>query len=177
MKKGLRAKLDASESISSIYLSVRPSICLSLCRYRCPKRAVGGEYSEDGQDAMICLLCGKLLCTNSYCCQQTIEVEDSDRPVRVGGFTHHIQRYCVCVHVRVCAHVRVCMFMCVCACSCVCSFTTAPLPSCGAGMGMALWILEAFVVIIDATNISSVNGCMITSPYLDEYGESDPGLR
>ncbi len=44
-------------------------------------------------------------------------------------------------------------------------------------MGMALWILEAFVVIIDATDVTSVKGCMVPSPYLDEYGEADPGLR
>ncbi len=73
----------------------------SLCHCRCPNRVVGGEYSDDGQEAMMCLLCGKLLCTNSYCCLQTVELENKSHPVRIGGFTHHIQR-CVCMCVSVC---------------------------------------------------------------------------
>ena len=54
-----------------------------------------------------------------------------------------------------------------------------PLPpcSCGVGMGMALWVLEAYVVLLDATDVNHVKGCTMTPPYLDEYGESDPGLR
>ena len=49
--------------------------------------------------------------------------------------------------------------------------------SCGAGLGMALWILESFVVLLDATDPTNVKGCTVTPPYLDEYGEADPGLR
>jgi len=44
-------------------------------------------------------------------------------------------------------------------------------------MGMALWILEAYIVLLDATDLNNVKGCTITPPYLDEYGEPDPGLR
>ena len=51
------------------------------------------------------------------------------------------------------------------------------LPRCGDGVGMALWILEVYVVLLDATNIRHVKGCTLTPPYLDQYGESDPGLR
>lgn len=48
---------------------------------------------------------------------------------------------------------------------------------CGAGIGLALWILESYVVLLDATNIHNVKGCTVTPPYLDEYREPDPGLR
>jgi hypothetical protein len=48
---------------------------------------------------------------------------------------------------------------------------------CGAGIGMALWVLESYVVLMDATNVHSVKGCTLTPPYLDEYREPDPGLR
>ena len=30
---------------------------------------------------------------------------------------------------------------------------------------------------LDATNASHVQGCTLTPPYFDEYGEADPGLR
>lgn len=48
---------------------------------------------------------------------------------------------------------------------------------CGVGVGMALWIQESYVVLLDATDIHNVKGCTLTPPYLDEYGETDPGLR
>ena len=48
---------------------------------------------------------------------------------------------------------------------------------CSNGLGMALWILEAYVVLLDATDLHHVKGCTLTPPYLDQYGESDPGLR
>ncbi len=48
---------------------------------------------------------------------------------------------------------------------------------CGSGIGIALWILESYVVLLDATNVHNVKGCTLTPPYLDEYGETDPGLR
>jgi hypothetical protein len=42
---------------------------------------------------------------------------------------------------------------------------------------MALWILESYVVLLDVTDVHNVKGCTVTPPYLDEYGETDPGLR
>jgi len=42
---------------------------------------------------------------------------------------------------------------------------------------MGLWIQEGFVVLLDATDLHRVRGCTLIPPYLDEYGESDPGLR
>ena len=48
---------------------------------------------------------------------------------------------------------------------------------CGDGLGVALWILEGYVMLLDATDLHHVKGCTLTPPYFDEYGESDPGLR
>lgn len=48
---------------------------------------------------------------------------------------------------------------------------------CGAGIGLALWILESYVVLLDASNVQNIKGCTLPPPYLDEYGEADPGLR
>ena len=77
--------------------------------FQCPQRAGGGEYGDDGQAAMLCLICGKMLCTNSYCCQKVVEVEGEERSeeekLRIGGFTQHAQRF---------ASARVCVCVCVC---------------------------------------------------------------
>ena len=48
---------------------------------------------------------------------------------------------------------------------------------CGGGFGVALWILESYVVLLNATELHHVRGCTVTPPYMDEYGEPDPGLR
>ena len=64
--------------------------------FQCPQRSDGREYSDDGQAAMLCLVCGEMLCTNSYCCQKVVEVEGEERneedKIRIGGFTQHAQR-------------------------------------------------------------------------------------
>ena len=49
--------------------------------------------------------------------------------------------------------------------------------SCGAGFGMGLWIRECRVVLINAVDVEVTRGCLMPAPYLDEYGESDPGLK
>lgn len=49
--------------------------------------------------------------------------------------------------------------------------------SCGGGFGIAVWVLECYVVLLDATDLHNVRGCTLTPPYIDEYGEADPGLR
>ena len=63
--------------------------------FQCPQRAGGREYS-DGQAAMLCLVCGEMLCTNSYCCQKVVdegEEQSDEEKLRIGGFTQHAQRY------------------------------------------------------------------------------------
>jgi len=48
---------------------------------------------------------------------------------------------------------------------------------CGGSVGMGLWILECYVVLMNAMDLEDVRGCILPAPYLDEYGESDIGLR
>ena len=62
--------------------------------FQCSKRVVEESYGDDGQAAMMCLICGAMLCTNSYCCQTEVEKEDAmdDKKTRIGGFTQHTQR-------------------------------------------------------------------------------------
>lgn len=103
--------------------------------FECPRTAlIGGDGS---QAAMLCLLCGEMICTNSYCCRKTLEEDDG---IQIGGLTQHSQ-------------------------------------ICGGGFGVALWILESYVVLLNATELHHVRGCTVTPPYMDEYGEPDPGLR
>ncbi|KAM4661879.1 E3 ubiquitin-protein ligase UBR1 [Discoglossus pictus] len=45
--------------------------------------------------------------------------------------------------------------------------------SCGAGVCMFLKIRECKVILIEG----KTRGCMYPAPYLDEYGETDPGLK
>lgn len=63
--------------------------------FQCSKRLVDEAYGDDGQAAMLCLVCGTMLCTNSYCCQIEVIKEDSmdsDKKTRIGGFNQHAQR-------------------------------------------------------------------------------------
>lgn len=64
--------------------------------FQCSKRLVEENYADDGQAAMMCLVCGTMLCTNSYCCQTEVEKENAidNKKARIGGFTQHTQRYC-----------------------------------------------------------------------------------
>ena len=48
---------------------------------------------------------------------------------------------------------------------------------CGGSVGMGLWILECYMVLMNAMDLEDVRGCILPAPYLDEYGESDIGLR
>ena len=48
---------------------------------------------------------------------------------------------------------------------------------CGAGFGIALWIFECYVVLINSADMHNVRGCTISPPYIDEFDEPDPGLR
>ena len=48
---------------------------------------------------------------------------------------------------------------------------------CGGSVGMGLWILECYMVLMNAMDLDDVRGCILPAPYLDEYGESDIGLR
>ena len=55
---------------------------------------VAGDQTGDSQMPMLCLVCGDVICSRSYCCQVEVKVE-GEEPIKIGGFTDHVQR-CVC---------------------------------------------------------------------------------
>ncbi|XP_036402370.1 E3 ubiquitin-protein ligase UBR2 [Megalops cyprinoides] len=93
--------------------------------FTCPKS--GGDKSRA---PTLCLVCGTMLCSQSYCCQTELESED------VGACTAH-------------------------------TF------SCGAGVGIFLRVRESQVLFL----AGKTKGCFYAPPYLDDYGETDQGLR
>uniref|UniRef100_A0A8C7SJ68 E3 ubiquitin-protein ligase n=1 Tax=Oncorhynchus mykiss TaxID=8022 RepID=A0A8C7SJ68_ONCMY len=112
------------------YLSL-PSNLLQLFHeslshtHQCPKS--GGDKSRA---PTLCLVCGSMLCSQSYCCQTELEGED------VGACTAH-------------------------------TF------ACGAGVGIFLRVRESQVLFL----AGKTKGCFYAPPYLDDYGETDQGLR
>nr|XP_042121710.1 E3 ubiquitin-protein ligase UBR2 [Peromyscus maniculatus bairdii] len=93
--------------------------------FSCPKS--GGDKSRA---PTLCLVCGSLLCSQSYCCQAELEGED------VGACTAHTY-------------------------------------SCGSGAGIFLRVRECQVLFL----AGKTKGCFYSPPYLDDYGETDQGLR
>ncbi|XP_034041636.1 E3 ubiquitin-protein ligase UBR2 isoform X3 [Thalassophryne amazonica] len=93
--------------------------------FMCPKS--GGDKSRT---PTLCLVCGSMLCSQSYCCQTEVDGED------VGACTAH-------------------------------TF------SCGAGVGLFLRVRECQVLFMAGKN----KGCFYPPPYLDDYGETDQGLK
>ncbi|XP_048858643.1 E3 ubiquitin-protein ligase UBR2 isoform X1 [Brienomyrus brachyistius] len=93
--------------------------------FTCPKS--GGDKSRT---PTLCLVCGAMLCSQSYCCQTDLEGED------VGACTAH-------------------------------TF------ACGAGVGIFLRVRESQVLFL----AGKTKGCFYAPPYLDDYGETDQGLR
>lgn len=96
----------------------------SVCRFTCPN-----NDRDDTRNPTMCLVCGKILCSMTYCCQLEIN------SLVVGACTAHAMR-------------------------------------CGAGGGIFLRIRECEVLLL-----GFAKGCFFPAPYLDEYGESDQGLR
>ena len=88
--------------------------------------------SDESRVPVMCLICGEVMCSQSYCCQTNIE----GHPTPVGACT---------------AHTLVC----------------------GGGVGIFLRVRECKVVLLAGTS----KGCFILPPYVDQYGETDPGLR
>uniref|UniRef100_A0A1A8MWJ8 E3 ubiquitin-protein ligase n=1 Tax=Nothobranchius pienaari TaxID=704102 RepID=A0A1A8MWJ8_9TELE len=93
--------------------------------FTCPRS--GGDKSRA---PTLCLVCGSMLCSQSYCCQMEVEGED------VGACTAH-------------------------------TFT------CGAGIGLFLRVRESQVLFV----AGKTKGCFYPPPYLDDYGETDQGLK
>lgn len=84
---------------------------------------------EEMKTPTMCLVCGEIVCGQSYCCQPEL-----DR-MTVGACTYH-------------AHY------------------------CGSGIGIFLRIRDCQILYLGENK-----GCFIQAPYLDEYGETDQGLR
>ncbi|CAL8120131.1 unnamed protein product [Orchesella dallaii] len=85
---------------------------------------------HDSRMPTMCLICGVILCSQSYCCQQELKKES------MGACTYHAY-------------------------------------FCGGGIGIFLRIRECRLFLLSGRN----KGCHMLPPYLDEYGETDQGLR
>uniref|UniRef100_A0A7N4PAU8 E3 ubiquitin-protein ligase n=1 Tax=Sarcophilus harrisii TaxID=9305 RepID=A0A7N4PAU8_SARHA len=101
------------------------SLINQASNFSCPKS--GGDKSRA---PTLCLVCGTMLCSQSYCCQTELEGED------VGACTAHTY-------------------------------------TCGSGVGIFLRVRECQVLFL----AGKTKGCFYAPPYLDDYGETDQGLR
>ncbi|XP_017289937.1 E3 ubiquitin-protein ligase UBR2 isoform X2 [Kryptolebias marmoratus] len=93
--------------------------------FTCPRSG-----ADKSRAPTLCLVCGSMLCSQSYCCQTEVDGED------VGACTAH-------------------------------TFT------CGAGVGLFLRVRESQVLFV----AGKTKGCFYPPPYLDDYGETDQGLK
>lgn len=101
------------------------SLINQASNFTCPKS--GGDKSRA---PTLCLVCGTLLCSQSYCCQTELDGDD------VGACTAHTY-------------------------------------TCGSGVGIFLRVRECQVLFL----AGKTKGCFYSPPYLDDYGETDQGLR
>ncbi|XP_054000464.1 E3 ubiquitin-protein ligase UBR2 [Hylaeus anthracinus] len=85
---------------------------------------------EDSKNPTMCLICGEMLCSRSYCCQTELN------KLMVGACTYHASK-------------------------------------CGTGIGIFLRVRECEILFLRSPN----RGSLDCPPYLDEYGETDQGLR
>lgn len=84
---------------------------------------------EDSRNPTMCLVCGEILCSQTYCCQKEFQ------GAKVGSCTYHTE-------------------------------------VCGAGAGMFLRMRDAEILLL-----GQHKGSFMSAPYLDDYGETDQGLR
>lgn len=96
----------------------------SVSDFSCPN-----NEREEMKTPTMCLMCGEILCAQSYCCQPDLDGRN------VGACTYH-------------------------------AFY------CGAEIAPFLRIRDCQIVYLGKNK-----GCFIQPPYLDEYGETDQGLR
>lgn len=85
---------------------------------------------EDARNPTMCLICGEILCSQSYCCQTELNKNI------VGACNYHAHK-------------------------------------CGAGVGVFLRVRECEILFLATPS----RGCFVSPPYLDDYGETDQGLR
>lgn len=107
-------------SLPNDYSDLMNSVSLFTCR---------NNEREDSRNPTMCLVCGEVLCSQTYCCQKELN------KTAVGACNYHTE-------------------------------------VCGAGAGIFLRIREAEVLLLGQNT-----GCFLSAPYLDDYGETDQGLR
>lgn len=112
----VRQLIDLPEDYSDLINSV------SL--FTCPN-----NVRDDSRNPTMCLVCGEILCSQSFCCQKELDKSS------VGSCTYHVH-------------------------------------TCGAGIGIFLRIRDSEILLLGMNK-----GCFMPAPYLDEYGETDQGLR
>lgn len=112
----IRQLIDLPEDYSDLINSVSVFTCPNNVR-------------DDSRNPTMCLVCGEILCSQSFCCQKELDKNS------VGSCTYHVH-------------------------------------TCGAGIGVFLRIRESEILLLGMNK-----GCFIPAPYLDEYGETDQGLR
>lgn len=93
--------------------------------FTCPNSA-----GEDSRSPTMCLVCGEILCSQSYCCLTELDGQ------MVGACTNHAY-------------------------------------SCGAGVGIFLRVRECKALLL----AGKTKGAFVAPPYLDEFGETDQGLK
>lgn len=96
----------------------------AVAQFQCPN-----NVKDDARNPTMCLCCGAILCSMTYCCQAVVD------GATVGACTAHTLR-------------------------------------CGGGVGAFLRIRDCEVLLLGYNK-----GCFVSAPYLDEYGETDQGLR
>ncbi|KAF5287904.1 hypothetical protein FQA39_LY04078 [Lamprigera yunnana] len=97
----------------------------TVSSFTCPN-----SNHEDSRNPTMCLVCGEILCSQSYCCQTELN------KTIVGACNYHAYK-------------------------------------CGAGVGVFLRVRECEILFL----ASPMRGCFVSPPYLDDYGETDQGLR
>lgn len=107
-------------SLPDDYSDLMNSVSLFTCR---------NNEREDSRNPTMCLVCGEVLCSQTYCCQRELN------KTAVGACNYHTE-------------------------------------VCGAGAGIYLRIRDAEVLLLGQNT-----GSFLSAPYLDDYGETDQGLR
>lgn len=107
-------------SLPDDYSDLMNSVSLFTCR---------NNEREDSRNPTMCLVCGEVLCSQTFCCQRELN------KASVGACNFHTE-------------------------------------VCGAGAGIYLRIRDAEILLLGQNS-----GCFLSAPYLDDYGETDQGLR
>ncbi|CAG9802220.1 unnamed protein product [Chironomus riparius] len=118
--RGVNPKVRQLVPLPDDYSDLINSVSLFTCR---------NNEREDSRNPTMCLVCGEVLCSQTYCCQREIN------KAAVGACNYHAE-------------------------------------TCGTGAGIYLRIRDAEILFLGQNT-----GCFLSAPYLDDYNETDQGLR